>query len=234
MIHHVADLFIWYLAFVFSTTCHEAAHALVAQRGGDPTAYVGGHVTLDPLPHIARSPFGMLVIPVISYLFNGWMMGWASVPVNAAWGRAHPRRAALMAFAGPLANLALATAAFLAIRLLIGNGVLARPSGGLIGISELAVIPEGVATGSPLGFAARFLSIMLGLNVTLGLFNLVPIPPLDGASIVEGVAPRASAPFFKLLREVPGIELLGLLAAWSVFGYVAAPALSWVAHMLHA
>src|SRR6185295_17733342 len=122
MIHHVADLFIWYLAFVFSTTCHEAAHALVAQRGGDETAYVGGHVTLDPLPHIARSPFGMLVIPVISYLFNGWMMGWASVPVNAAWGRAHPRRAALMALAGPLANLVLAAVAFLAIRLLIGNG----------------------------------------------------------------------------------------------------------------
>ena len=233
MIPHVADLFIWYLAFVFSTTCHEAAHALVAQRGGDPTAYVGGHVTLDPLPHIVRSPFGMLVIPVISYLFNGWMMGWASVPVNATWGRAHPRRAALMALAGPLANLALAAAAFLAIRVLLGNGVLARPAGP-IGISELAVLPEGARASSPLGFGARFLSIMLGLNVTLGLFNLVPLPPLDGASIVEGAAPRLSAPFFKLLREVPGIELLGLLAAWSAFGYVAGPALTWVARMLHA
>jgi Zn-dependent protease len=232
MVHHVADLFIWYLVFVFSTTCHEAAHALVAQRGGDETAYVGGHVTLDPLPHIVRSPFGMLVIPVISYLFNGWMMGWASVPVNAEWGRAHPRRAALMAFAGPLANLLLATIAFFALRTLLGSGVLARPTGP-IGISELAVLPEGIKASSPLGFAARFLSVMLGLNVMLGLFNLVPIPPLDGASIVEGAAPRASAPFFKLLREVPGIELLGLLAAWSAFGYVAAPALSWVARMLH-
>jgi Zn-dependent protease len=232
MIHHVADLFIWYLVFVFSTTCHEAAHAFVAARGGDPTAYAGGHVTLDPWPHIRRSPFGMVVIPIVSYLYNGWMMGWASVPVNPQWGRDNPRRAALMALAGPAANLLLATAAFFAIRVLMGQGLLARPMGP-IGIAELAVLPEGVNPSSALGFGARFLSITLGLNVMLGLFNLVPLPPLDGASVAEGAAPRASAPFFKLLREVPGFEILGLLAAWSLFGYVAGPALGWVARMLH-
>lgn len=232
MIHNIADLFIWYLVFVFSTTCHEAAHAFVAQRGGDPTAYAGGHVTLDPWPHIRRSPFGMVIIPVVSYLYNGWMMGWASVPVNPQWGRAHPRRAALMALAGPVSNLLLAAFAFAAIRLLMGAGYLARPSGP-IGLSEIAVLPHGVNPTSPLGFGARFLSIMLGLNVMLGLFNLVPLPPLDGASVAEGAAPKASAPFFKLLREVPGFEILGLLAAWSLFGYVAGPALSWVVRLLH-
>jgi Zn-dependent protease len=232
MIHHLADLFIWYLVFVFSTTCHEAAHAFVAQRGGDPTAYVGGHVTLDPLPHIVRSPIGMVVVPVVSYLYNGWMMGWASVPVNREWGRAHPRRAALMAAAGPAANLLLAALAFVTIRGLIGAGVLARPLGP-IGLSELAVLPQGMNASSPVGFGARFLSIMLGLNVILGLFNLVPLPPLDGASVVEGAAPRASAPFFKLLREVPGFELLGLLAAWSLSGYVLSPALGFVVRLLH-
>lgn len=97
----IADLFIWYLVFVFSTTCHEAAHAFVAHRGGDPTAYAGGHVTLDPLPHIRRSPFGMVIVPIVSFLIDHWMIGWASVPVNPTWARAHPRRSALMALAGP-------------------------------------------------------------------------------------------------------------------------------------
>jgi Zn-dependent protease len=232
MVHHLADLFIWYLVFVFSTTCHEAAHAYFAQRGGDLTAYVGGHVTLDPLPHVRRSPFGMVIIPVISYLYNGWMMGWASVPVDPTWGRANPRRAALMSLAGPLANLVLAAIAFGAIRALMSAGVLERPFGH-ISISELAVLHDGMNQSSPLGFVAKFLSIMLGLNVILGLFNLVPLPPLDGASVAEGLAPRLSAPFFKLLREVPGFEFLGLLAAWSLFGYVATPALSLVVRLLH-
>lgn len=231
MIHHVADLFIWYPVFVLSTTCHEAAHAFVAQRGGDSTAYVGGHVSLDPWPHIVRSPFGMVIIPIVSFLYNGWMMGWASVPVDPTWGRAHPRRAALMALAGPLANFTLALGAFLAIRGLISAGVLARPSGA-IGISELAVLPDGATSSSPLGFAARFLSITLGLNVLLGLFNLVPLPPLDGALVAEGAAPRFTQPIYRLLREVPGFELLGLLAAWSLFGYIAPPALSFVARLL--
>jgi len=221
-----------YLMFVFSTTCHEAAHAFVAARGGDPTAYAGGHVTLDPTPHIRRSPFGMVIIPVVSYLYNGWMMGWASVPVNPQWGRAHPRRAALMSLAGPASNLLLATFAFVALRLLMEGGYLTRPSGP-IGLSEIAVLPEGVNPRSALGFGARFLSILLGLNVMLGLFNLVPLPPLDGASVAEGAAPKATAPFFKLLREVPGIDILGLLAAWTLFGYVATPALGWVVRLLY-
>src|SRR5688572_28447957 len=79
---NLADLYIWYPVFVFSTTCHEAAHAWVAHRGGDHTAYADGLVSLDPLPHIRRSPMGMVVIPIIPFLMGGWMIGWASVPLN--------------------------------------------------------------------------------------------------------------------------------------------------------
>ena len=72
--------FIWYVVFLFSTTCHEGAHALVAKLGGDPTAFYGGQVTLNPLPHIRREPLGTVVVPILSYLFSEWMIGWASAP----------------------------------------------------------------------------------------------------------------------------------------------------------
>ena len=57
---------IWYIVFLFSTTCHEASHALVAKLGGDPTAFHGGQVTLNPVPHVQREPFGMVVVPLLS------------------------------------------------------------------------------------------------------------------------------------------------------------------------
>ena len=88
----IANMAVWYLVFVFSTTCHEAAHAWLAYRGGDLTAYSLGHVSLDPTPHIRRSPFGMVVVPVLSFILGGWMIGWASVPVNSSWAASHPRK----------------------------------------------------------------------------------------------------------------------------------------------
>jgi Zn-dependent protease len=230
--HQLADLIIWYLVFVFSTTCHEAAHAFVAYRGGDPTAYEGGHVTLDPLPHIRRSPMGMVVIPVLTFLLNQSMIGWASVPVNPTWTRAHPRRAALMALCGPLANLTLALAAFFAMRGLLAAGSLSRPDD--IVLSDLVVLPDGANPHSLLGAVARFLSITLSLNVLLGLFNLIPFPPLDGAVVMEGAAPTLGGKFYDRLREMPAFEILGLLVSWRLFGYVATPALSWVVQRLYA
>ena len=85
---------IWFIVFLFSTTFHEAGHALVARWGGDPTA--SGQITLNPLPHIEREKFGMVVVPILSYLLSGGMMGWASAPYDAFWAAQHPRRAALM------------------------------------------------------------------------------------------------------------------------------------------
>jgi Zn-dependent protease len=223
----VADLVVWYLVFVFSTTCHEAAHAWVAYRGGDVTAYSLGHVTLDPTPHIRRSPFGMVVVPIAGFLLGWGMIGWASVPVNRRWAVENPRRAAVMSLAGPAANFLLAALALLAMRLLVGGGVL-ELSGG-IGVT----VPEGQAANTLLGALARGLSVMLVLNVILGLFNLIPLPPLDGASVLEGVAPRASASLYDQLREVPAFEILGLLAAMRLFPYVSDPALDFVAGLLN-
>ena len=112
--------FIWYIAFLFSTTCHEASHALVAKLGGDDTADRAGQVTLNPVPHIRREPWGMVVIPLVSFLFFGWMIGWASAPYNPEWQARHPRRGGLMALAGPAANFALMGIAAILIRVGLG------------------------------------------------------------------------------------------------------------------
>jgi hypothetical protein len=83
---------IWYIVFLFSTTCHEGAHALVAKLGGDTTAFEGGQVSLNPLPHIRREPFGLVVVPIFSYIAAHWMIGWASAPYNPEWQQRYPRR----------------------------------------------------------------------------------------------------------------------------------------------
>ena len=106
----------WFAVFVFSTTLHEAAHSWAALQLGDPTAYHGGQVSLNPLPHIEREPVGMVVIPLISFFMYGWMIGWASAPYDPSWAARHPRRAAWMALAGPAANLLLLLTAGAIIR----------------------------------------------------------------------------------------------------------------------
>src|SRR6266702_5557643 len=84
--------FIWYVAFLFSTTCHEASHALVAKIGGDDTAARGGQITLNPIPHIQREPWGMVVIPIISFLFARKEKKRSEAPSPADHARGHPRQ----------------------------------------------------------------------------------------------------------------------------------------------
>src|SRR5262249_12519815 len=105
----------------------EAAHAWRALRLGDPTASRQGQVSLSPWPHVRRSPIGMLVVPVLTSLTQGWTMGWASAPYDPRWADRHPRRAALMALAGPLGNLAIALAAFGLLRAGLAFGVFEAP-----------------------------------------------------------------------------------------------------------
>jgi Zn-dependent protease len=216
---NLAHLLVWYLVFVFSTTCHEYAHALVAFKGGDPTAYEGGQLSLDPTPHIRRSPLGMVFVPLLSYVYYHWMIGWASVPFDPRWGKHHPKWQALMSAAGPLANFSLAAVAVVSIRLAVASGLLAVPP--TVTFERLVVAtgnPDTASVGSALAMA---LSIMANLNLMLGLFNLLPIPPLDGAGVLEGLGSRLVAPIYEKLREQPMVPLLGLLIAWYLFGYLA-------------
>src|SRR5256885_2129501 len=120
----------WYVVFLFSTTVHEASHAFTALRLGDDTAYRGGQVTLDPTPHIRREPFGMVLVPLLSYFFGGWMIGWASAPYDQQWALRYPKRSGLMALAGPAANLILVIVAAFLMRLAFEWGVMRQPAYG--------------------------------------------------------------------------------------------------------
>ncbi|HEY6324854.1 MAG TPA: site-2 protease family protein [Thermoanaerobaculia bacterium] len=201
----------WFLVFLFSTTLHEASHAFAAYRLGDPTAYHGGQVTLNPLPHIRREPVGMVAIPLITFFTRGWMMGWASAPYDPAWARRFPKRAAVMALAGPAANLALVLAAGLAIRGGMAAGLFKPPDS----ISFTQVTAS--AAGSPAGGAVVPLSLLFSLNLLLCLFNLLPLPPLDGSAVIPALlAPRAAERYAALMNQ-PFMSLLGLLVAWQLF-----------------
>ena len=227
---NLPEMAAWFVVFVFSTTCHEAAHAWAAWRGGDPTAYEGGQVSLDPFPHIRREPVGMVVVPILTYLGGNGMLGWASAPYDAAWARRNPLRQALMSLAGPTANLLLAALAFAVLKGLIAAGVLVAPS--RLSMSRLVDVAGG-DPGSALGAVAMGLSILLSLNVLLGLFNLMPVPPLDGSGVLAGLFPRRVAPLLGRLQEQPITGLLGLLVAWQLFKLVIGPAHTIVRLLLH-
>src|SRR6186997_3339469 len=134
----LATGFLWFLAFLFSTTVHEAMHALVAWKGGDPTAYHGGQVSLSPLPHIKREPIGMLVVPLITAVTMGWAMGWASAPYDPYWATRHPRRAALMAAAGPAGNFAIAAVALIVLKIGLVAGWFFPPTPDVFSFATLA------------------------------------------------------------------------------------------------
>lgn len=218
---------LWFVAFLFSTTVHEAMHALVAFRGGDRTAYVGGQVSLSPLPHIRREPVGMVLVPLLTAFTSGWAVGWASTPYDPAWAARHPRRAASMAVAGPAGNLAIALVAFAALRGGLAAGVFSSPDR----VSLQHVVD--VAGGGPLGALGEALGVLLVLNVLLFVFNMLPVPPLDGATAIGGLLPERSALAVARLASHPVFAVLGILVAWQVFPYVARPLFSALLVLLH-
>ncbi|HYA65033.1 MAG TPA: site-2 protease family protein [Candidatus Sulfotelmatobacter sp.] len=199
--------FISYVVFLFSTTCHEASHALVAKLGGDSTAALGGQISLNPIPHIRRSFFGMVVFPIASFLLSGGMIGWASAPYDPLWERRHPRRAAWMALAGPAANFTLMLLAAVAIR----------------GARFFHLFHRDPVTGAP-SFVAIVLSVVFSLNLLLGTFNLLPVPPLDGSTgIMILMSENRAQRYLDWIRgnsfAMAGL-LVGLLLFRQIYPYV--------------
>ena len=207
--------FIWYVVFLFSTTCHEAAHAFVANLGGDDTAATGGQVTLNPVPHIQREPWGMVVIPILSFVLTRSMIGWASAPFDPSWERRHPKRAAWMALAGPAANFSLMLLAALGLRVGTAMGWLHR-----------SALNEGS------GLATLTLVICFSLNLLLGTFNLFPVPPLDGSTAVMlFMTEKRALRYLEWLRG-NSFAMLGLLVALLVFRYFYEPVEDFAAGLL--
>ena len=228
---NAGEFIVWFVVFLFTLTVHETCHALVAWMGGDSTAYHGGQVTLNPWPHIRREPVGTIVVPLLTFFTSGWMMGWASTPFDPAWGSKHPRRLAAMSAAGPAGNLLIAALSFTALRVLLAQGVFVPPQ--RINFSHLVEPAAGTPEGSILYAAALLLSVALNLNVLLFLFNLLPLPPLDGSGIVQGLMPGLLGGLIESLRRNAMMSLIGLMIAWQVFDVVYQPAFGLLLRLLH-
>ncbi len=208
---------LWYAVFLVSLVCHEAAHGLTGLRLGDPTAKSAGLVTLDPIPHMRRNVVGTIVVPVVSYILGGWIMGWASTPYDSQWADRYPKRSALMSLAGPLTNLALALLAAVTIHALYRTGTFYPPD--TIDFSHVTAATDEGAFAS----LSTVLSIAFTLNLILFVFNLLPLPGFDGGTVLGLLLFREDAR--KVLRFManPTFFFFSIMVAWVAFDYVFGP-----------
>ena len=197
-----AQVFIAFIVLLFSLTVHEMAHAWTADRLGDPTARLLGRVSLNPLVH--ADPIGTILFPLLALIGGVPLIGWAKpVPVNVARLRRHRRDYVFVAAAGPVSNLALAVVAALVLRLLpVSPMTLGEPN-----------------ISAPI---ASLLSRALQINVLLAVFNMIPIPPLDGGNVVGGLLPRRLAHGFDAVRPY-GFMLLYALMLTGRLEYLLVP-----------
>ena len=215
----LSNALVYYVVFLLSTTLHEAAHAWAAARGGDLTAYHGGQVSLDPIPHIKREPFGMLILPIVSALATGWPFGYASAPFDPQWALRHPKRAALMSLAGPASNILLVIIAAGLIRWGMAADVFYAPSSVRFGEVTAATNTDGLWPA-----LATMVSAFFSLNVLLAAFNLLPFPPLDGSGAVPILlSDDVARKYQTFVWSNRAFGLIGLLVAWQLFRYVFEP-----------
>jgi Zn-dependent protease len=188
----LVQVFITFVVLLFSLSIHEAAHAWTADRLGDPTARLLGRISLNPAVHV--DPIGTIVFPLIALLTNVPVLGWAKpVPVNITRLRGHwKRKYMLIAAAGPASNLVLAVIAALVLRVLPGT----------------TLEPTVDAALAPL---ILFLQLAVYLNVVLAVFNMVPVPPLDGGNVVAGLLQGPVADMYERLRPYGFLILYGLM-----------------------
>ena len=208
-----AQVFIDFLALLFSLTVHEAAHAWSADRLGDPTARLLGRVSLNPAVHVDL--IGTVAFPLIALMTNLPVLGWAKpVPVNTARLRRGRRDYMIVAAAGPVSNLVLALVASLALRALTTAVVM--PSGD--GVSAVALL-------------ASVLQAAVYVNVLLAVFNLIPVPPLDGGNVLSGLLRGWVAERYDRIRPYGFMLLYGLMFSGALTALITPPArllLAWL------
>jgi Zn-dependent protease len=208
---NVAQIFISFIVLLFSLTVHEMAHAWTADRLGDPTARLLGRVSLNPLVH--ADPVGTVLFPLIAMITGAPLIGWAKpVPVNVRQLRHHRRDYVLVAAAGPASNL-----------------VMAVTAGCLLAV--LPISPQTLDAANVSAPLATFLSQAMRLNVLLAVFNMIPIPPLDGGNVLAGLLPNHLAGIFNQIRPYGFILLYALILTGGFDALVVPPyrfILSWL------
>ena len=187
----VSQIFIALIVLLFSLTVHEMAHAWTADRLGDPTARLRGRVSLNPAAHVDL--IGTVIFPLVAMVSNVPLIGWAKpVPVDLRNLR-HPRRDYLLvAAAGPASNLVMALGAAIVLR-------------------ALPVSPQTLGEPNVSVPLANILGQAMQLNVLLAVFNMLPIPPLDGGNVLAGLLPPSAAALFNQIRPYGFILLYALI-----------------------
>lgn len=197
---------IWTLPVLLAITLHEAGHAWAASRLGDPTARLLGRVSLNPIRHI--DPLGTILVPLLLLVAGGFIFGWAKpVPVDGRNLSRPQRDMALIAVTGPLSNLAMA----------VGWALLFK-------LATVLLAGGHAWLGEPLRHMA---SAGIFVNVVLAVLNMLPLPPLDGGSVLAGFLPARWAVAFDRLAPFGFLILLGLLVA-GVLGRIMGPPVNWL------
>ena len=179
-----AEILYQMIAFLFAISVHESAHAWTASRCGDPTARMLGRVSLNPIRHI--DPIGTILLPLVAAFSHIPLLGWAKpTPVDPRNFRNPLMDDILTSVAGPVSNFIVATAALL----LLGGISLSSASGHAVVTGMLGGF-DSAGSDSALAFAAKLLFELMLINIVLAVFNLIPVPPLDGSHVLRHFLPE--------------------------------------------
>ena len=206
----IGQLVIIFAVLLFSLTVHESAHAWTAAKFGDPTAQRLGRISLNPAVHV--DPVGTVLLPLVAFTTGAPIIGWAKpVPVDAR-NLARPRQDFLfIAAAGPASNLVLATMASVVLRMV-----------------PVSPVDFGIGPAVPVWTIA---AMVFELNLLLAVFNMLPVPPLDGGNVLAGLLPAGLARAYdRVLRRWGFLVLYGLLLTGALSYLIEPPYLflSWL------
>jgi Zn-dependent protease len=201
----IGQFLLFMVALIFSLSVHESAHAWASNYFGDDLARLQGRISLNPLAHV--DPIGTLLFPAIAFFTGAPLIGWAKpTPVNPLRWRNKRVANFWVSAAGVISNFIIAIVAGLIIRILGAVQIIAVTPDG-IGLRSESIIAEG---------ALKLLTTFFILNVALGVFNLIPIPPLDGSKILQSILPPSFESGFEALERF-GFILLILAMFTGVF-----------------